>query len=128
MIDHCLPTRGIGVAGIARTLMVTSGIGISPGQQPLHARRRRGRIIREEIFEKLPDGLEKPPPPSPPDFGDVVHTPVDIFDGFQPSQTNIVFKGLDNIEAIKARQQALLRAEREEDDIEAITFILSELD
>lgn len=127
MIDHCLPTRGIGLAGVARTLRATGGIGVSPGQQPLHARRRRGRIIREEIFEKLPDGLKKPPPPPPPDFGETVQVPVDIFD-FQPSQTNIVFKGLDNIEAIKARQLEVLRAEREEDDIEAITFILSELD
>lgn len=127
MIDHCLPTRGIGLAGVARTLRATGGIGVSPSQQPLHAR-RRGRIIREEIFEKLPDGLEKPPPPPPPDFGEVVHTPVDIFDDFKPSQTNIVFKGLDNVEAIKARQLEVLRAEREEDDIEAIALILSELD
>lgn len=88
--------------------------------QALHGR-RRGRIIREEVLEKVPDGLIKPPPPPPPDFGETVQ--VDLFSSFEPSKANIVFKGLENIPSVKPKNVIL-----EEEESEALALILSELD
>ena len=146
MVEHALATRGIGLSGVARTLRATGGIGTSPAAQPLHARRRRGRVIRDDVFDKVPDGLEKGPPPPPPDFGRVIEricrdldNPVqlDVFREFQPKSRNITFKGFENIPALDERgtKETILAirtimedAQREDDDSHALALILSELD
>lgn len=119
MIEHCVPTKGIGLVGVAQSLVATGGVGLSPGQG-LHAR-RRGRIIRE-VEAKSPEGLEKGPPPPPPDFTKTVETPVrvDIFKEFTVSSPRIVFKGMKI--ADKDQESS------EDDDIEVLSLILSELD